>query len=61
MTVFVFAVYIWGGVFNGPIASFFLPIAWIALGATAVESLPFKDLDNMTLTAVSALIGYLVF
>src|SRR5215211_9372248 len=32
MTVFVFAVYIWAGVFNGPIASFFLPVTWISLG-----------------------------
>jgi len=26
-----------------------------------VESLPFKDVDNITLTAASALIGHLVF
>ena len=61
MTVFLFAVYIWIGPFSGPMMRFLLPITWIALGATLVESLPFKDVDNITLTAVSALIGHLVF
>jgi phytol kinase len=61
MTIFVFAIYAWLGVFSGPLARFLLPVAWIALGATAVESLPFKDVDNITLTVVSALMGHLVF
>ena len=61
MTIFVFAIYVWLGVFSGPLARFLLPVTWIALGAAAVESLPFKDVDNITLTAVSALIGHLVF
>jgi AcrR family transcriptional regulator len=33
----------------------------IALGAMLVESLPFKDVDNLTITIVSPLIGHLVF
>jgi dolichol kinase len=37
------------------------PIAWIALGGMLIESLPFKDVDNITLTVVSVLIGYWVF
>jgi dolichol kinase len=57
----VFAIYVWAGVFNGPITSFLLPITWIALGATVVESFPFRDIDNITLTVISALIGHLVF
>jgi phytol kinase len=61
MTIFVFAIYVWAGAFSGPIIRFLLPVTWIALGATLVESLPFKDVDNITLTAVSALIGHLVF
>ena len=61
MTIFVFAIYVWMGAFSGPSARLLLPITWIALGATAVESLPFKDVDNITLTVVSALIGHLVF
>lgn len=61
MTVLVFAVYVWAGLFAAPLAGYLLPITWIALGAAAVESLPFKDIDNITLTVVSALIGHLVF
>jgi phytol kinase len=61
LTMLIFAIYIWAGVFPGPLARFLLPVAWIAAGATAVESLPFKDVDNITLTIVSALIGHLVF
>jgi phytol kinase len=61
MTVLVFAVYVWAGVFAAPLAGYLLPVTWIAMGAAAVECLPFKDIDNITLTVVSALIGHLVF
>lgn len=61
MTILVFAVYVWIGTFSGPMTRFLLPVTWIALGATIAESLPFKDIDNITLTVVSALIGHLVF
>jgi len=61
MTIFVFAIYVGVGVFSGPVARFLLPVTWIALAAMLVESLPFKDVDNISLTLVSALIGHLVF
>jgi phytol kinase len=61
LTLVIFAVYVWAGVFSGPLTSFLFPITLIALGAMLVESLPFKDVDNITLTVVSALIGHLVF
>jgi len=61
MTIFVFAIYVWIGAFSGPMTRFLLPVMWIGLGAMAVESLPFKDVDNITLTVVSVLIGYLAF
>jgi len=61
MTLFIIAVYVSAGVFAAPITMYLLPVTWIALGATLVESLPFKDVDNITLTVVSALIGYFVF
>jgi phytol kinase len=61
MTVFVFAIYVLAGIFAGPFSSYLLPITWIALGATIVESFPFRDIDNITLTVVSAIIGHLVF
>jgi phytol kinase len=61
LTMFIFAVYVWSGMFGGPVTRFLLPVTWIALGATLVESLPFKDVDNITLTVAAALIGHLVF
>ena len=61
MTLIIIAVYVSVGVFAAPFSAYILPVTWIALGATLVESLPFKDVDNITLTLVSVLIGYLVF
>ena len=61
MTVFVFAIYGWVGAFAGPITRYLLPITWIALGAMLVESLPFRDIDNITITLASLLVGYFVF
>jgi phytol kinase len=61
LTMLIFAIYVWIGVLGGPLTRFLLPVSWIALGATLVESLPFRDVDNITLTVVSALIGHLVF
>jgi phytol kinase len=61
LTIFIFEMYVWAGVFSGPIDRFLLPVTWIALGATLVESLPFKDVDNITLVVVSVLVGHLVF
>ena len=61
MTFFIIAVYIGAGVFAAPFMAYLLPVTWIALGGTLVESLPFKDIDNITLTVVSAVIGHMVF
>jgi phytol kinase len=61
LTITIFAIYVWLGAFSGPLTRYLLPITWIALGAALVESLPFSDVDNITLTMVSALIGHLVF
>jgi len=61
LTVFIFAVYIAIGEFDIPLNQLLLPITWIALGAMLVESLPYKDIDNITITLVSVLVGHLVF
>ena len=61
LTILIFAIYVWMGAFSGPVTRFLPPVTWIALGAMLVESLPFRDVDNLTLTAASALIGHLVF
>jgi phytol kinase len=61
LTIFIFAIYLGAGAFSGPLSRFLLPLTWIAIGAMLVESLPFKDVDNVTLPLVAVLIGHLVF
>ena len=61
LTALILFVYVGAGIFPAPFGRYILPIIWIALGAMLVESLPFKDIDNITLTVVSALLGHLVF
>lgn len=61
MTAFVLFVYVRAGVFADPFQAYLAPIFWIALGGMLIESLPFKDIDNITLTVVSAVIGHWVF
>ena len=61
LTALILSIYVSRGIFAAPFTMYLLPITWIALGAMLVESLPFKDIDNITLTVVSALLGHLVF
>lgn len=61
LTAAILFIYVSVGVFAPPFTTYLLPIVWIALGAMLVESLPFKDIDNITLTVISAVIGHLVF
>lgn len=61
LTMFIFAVYVWMGAFSGPISRFVLPVTGVALGAATVESLPFRDVDNLTVTIAAALLGHLLF
>jgi len=61
LTTFILFVYVNVGVFSAPFSAYLVPVFWIALGGMSVESLPFKDVDNITLTVVSVLIGHLVF
>jgi len=61
LTVLILLVYVSVGVFPSPFNVYLLPITWIALSGMLIESLPFKDVDNITLTVICALIGHLVF
>lgn len=54
-------IYVTAGVFGGPFTSYLFPITLIALGGALVESLHYKDIDNVTMTLASALIGSLFF
>ena len=54
-------VYVWQGYFPGSILAYLAPIALIALITTLIESLPFADIDNITIPVVSVLLGLLIF
>jgi phytol kinase len=49
------------GVFSLPIQSYLLPISIIAIVGTLVESLPLKDIDNITITLSAVILGYFLF
>ena len=61
LSALILSVYVGSGIFPPPFSAYLLPIIWIALGAMLVESLPFKDVDNLTLTTIAAVLGHLVF
>ncbi len=54
-------VFVQMGYLEGPISNFILPILGIALVTTIVESLPFENIDNITVPLFSVLIGLLIF
>ncbi len=54
-------VYVNAGIFDAPFSVYLMPVALIALGGMLIESLPFKDIDNVTMTLMAVLIGNLVF
>jgi len=61
MSALILFIYVKAGVFASPFTSYLMPLTLIAFVVTAVESLPFKDVDNITATVVSAVMGYFLF
>jgi phytol kinase len=60
-SVLVLWVFIAQGYFPGTIMDYIYPIGLIATVTTLVESLPFRDVDNITVPIVSVLLGLLLF
>jgi phytol kinase len=60
-TVIILGVYIVAGIFPGPLTTYLLAITIIALLATLVETLPLKDIDNITITITAIVFGLLLF
>jgi phytol kinase len=54
-------VYVLVGIFPGPFNSYLLPVTLIAMIGTLVESLPLRDIDNITVTISAIIVGHLVF
>lgn len=61
LAILVVAIYISAGVFAGSIGNYMLPITIIAFVGMLVESLRFKDVDNLTVTIVSVILGLWLF
>ncbi|RME89154.1 MAG: phosphatidate cytidylyltransferase [Anaerolineae bacterium] len=57
----VLTLYVLAGVFPGPMAGYLAPLLLIALIGTLVESLPFPDVDNLTVTLAAVIMGHLVW
>jgi phytol kinase len=56
LTIFILA-----GVFDYQIANILIPVSILVFFATLVESLPFRDIDNLTIPAVTMIAGYFLF
>ncbi len=57
----VLGVYVAAGYFSGPWLRYLSALLAIALAGTLVESLPFKDVDNITVTLTAVVLGYFLF
>ncbi len=61
LTAFILFIYVSTGVFTKPFGSYLLPITVVVLVGTLVESLPHKDVDNITVTLAAVIVGLFVF
>ncbi|MDP1548283.1 MAG: phosphatidate cytidylyltransferase [Anaerolineales bacterium] len=61
MSVVMIFIYVTAGVFVGSITNYLLPITTIAVVGAVVESLHYKDIDNISMTLASALVGHWFF
>lgn len=57
MAALVIFVYVQTGVFQFSFVDYLPGITWIGLAGTLVESLPFEDIDNITVPAVAVFLG----
>jgi len=55
----IMMVFVSAGVFPGPMGQYLLPLTLIAFVGTVVESLPVRDIDNITVTLVAVVLGHI--
>jgi phytol kinase len=56
-SLIIISLYVASGIFTDPLSAYLLPLGIIALTGTAVESLPFHDIDNITITLAAVITG----
>ena len=61
LAAFILGMFVLAGIFPGPFTGYLIPITLIALAGTLVESLPLKDVDNITVTLAAVALGHLLF
>ena len=61
LSIFVIWIYTEMGIFSNPLQYYLMPITFIAFTGTLVESLPIKDIDNITVTLSAVILGHLLF
>ncbi len=61
LAAFILGVFTLAGILHAPFADALAPITFIALAGTLVESLPLKDVDNITVTLAAVALGYWLF
>ncbi|MDP3185185.1 MAG: phosphatidate cytidylyltransferase [Anaerolineales bacterium] len=61
LAAFILGMFTLAGILRGPFAGALAPITIIALAGTLVESLPLKDVDNITVTLAAVALGYWLF
>jgi phytol kinase len=61
LAAFILGMFVLSRIFPGPFAGYLIPITIIAFAGTLVESLPLKDVDNITVTLAAVALGYLLF
>lgn len=59
-SILVLAIYLGLGVWGGSLREYIPPITIIVMVATLVESLPLKDIDNISVPAVAVLLGFIL-
>jgi phytol kinase len=57
----ILGVFVAARYFPGPWLNYLPAVFVIALAGTVVESLPFKDIDNITVTLTAVILGYILF
>lgn len=58
LSIAILGIYIITEIFAGPLGIYLFPLTIIALVGTIVESLPLKDIDNITVTVSAVIIGH---
>jgi phytol kinase len=61
LAAFILFIFVQAGVFPAPFSRFLLPVTVLALAGTLVESLPIREVDNLTVTLAAVLLGHLFF